>query len=90
MTALSFVMPIAGAVGTIGDQRKGWIGYAAAILIGAVVGACGAWSMRIVRSSLKARPHGLWFFRALYIAAVVWIILALFLGSFATKCLIAG
>jgi hypothetical protein len=34
MTALCFVMPIAGALATVKDIRKGWIGYALAILVG--------------------------------------------------------
>ncbi len=91
MTALCFVMPIAGALATVKDIQKGWVGYALAILVGVVVGAFCAWAMRAVGSKVAgdskpgAEAQKPWLFRMLYAATVIWIVFALFLGSWLTK-----
>lgn len=89
MTALCTVMPLAGALATVRDIHKGWIGFALAIIVGAVVGVLCTWAMRAIgdniatrsRASSDTRP---WYFRVLYVMAAAWIILALFLGSWVT------
>jgi hypothetical protein len=91
LTALCFVMPIAGALATVRDVQKGWAGYALAIIVGAVLGTLCAWAMRTASSKLATRSStgpkidSPWFFRALYFAAFVWIVIALFLGSWVTE-----
>jgi hypothetical protein len=91
MTALCFVMPIAGALATVKDVQKGWAGYTLAIIVGVVLGALCAWAMRIASSKLAPRSSSgpeigrPWLFRALYFAAFIWIAVALFLGSWVTE-----
>jgi hypothetical protein len=91
MTALCFVMPIAGALATVKDVHKGWIGYALAILVGVVVGAFCAWAMRTIGSKVAgdSKPgteaQKPWLLRMLYAATVIWIVFALFLGSWLTE-----
>ena len=91
MTAFCFVMPTAGALATVKDVHKGWPGYALAIIVGIVLGALCAWAMRMASSKLAPalspgpeteRP---WFFRALYFAAFIWIVVVLLLGSWVTE-----
>jgi len=91
MTAFCFVMPIAGALATVKDIQKGWIGYGLAILIGIVVGALCAWAMRTAGSKVsgdskpRAEVQEPGLFRMLYAVTVIWIVFALFLGSWLTK-----
>ena len=91
MTALCFVMPIAGALATVKDVQKGWAGYALAIIVGVVLGALCAWTMRAASNKLAPRSSsgpGIdrpWFFRALYFAAFIWIVVATFLGNWVTE-----
>jgi len=89
MTALCVVMPLAGAITTVRDIQKGWVGYSLAIIVGALVGVLCAWAMRatgnyfVTRFGVRSNTSE-WYFRVLYVAAVVWITLALFLGSWMT------
>jgi hypothetical protein len=94
MTALCFVMPLAGALATLRDVQNGWLGYGLASVIGLVIGGLCVWAMRAVgsyfatRSSAGSETLRPWYFRALYVAAAVWIIVALFLGSWVTAAFI--
>src|SRR5580698_4870290 len=95
MTALCAVMPLAGALATLRDVDKGWLGYALALTIAVVIGALSAWAMRSVGSTLiersAARPNtGRWSFRLLYAGASAWIILSLFIGSWVAASVIHG
>lgn len=89
MLALCAVLPLAGALSTVRDIQKGWVGYGLAIMIGTLVGVLCAWTMRAVGAYFATRfsaksDTSEWYFRTLYGAAAAWIILALFLGSWAT------
>lgn len=88
LTALCLVMPTAGALETVKDVPKGGLGYVVAITVGVVLGVGCAWAMKAFgrRLALRTAPTlAPWGFRALYAGAVVWIIVALFLGSWATE-----
>jgi cell division protein FtsW (lipid II flippase) len=92
MTALCAVMPLVGALATVRDVQKGWLGYGVAIVVGVVIGLFCAWAMRAVGTALatRSRPgsdRG-WKFRLLYIGASVWIIFALFIGSCVAAALV--
>jgi len=55
MTALCAVMPLAGALATLRDIQKGWLGYGVAVVVGVVVGLLCAWAMRAVGTALATR-----------------------------------
>lgn len=87
LTVLSFAMPIAGAVASAGLAKAGFRGYVLAIIVGFALGLCCAWTMRIVgkaaaanikRHSESVQQGYVW---ALYFAAMLWVVFALFLGE---------
>jgi len=94
MTALCLVMPIAGALAVVKDTQKGWAGNILAVAIGLVLGGLCAWTMRAVgnKFAVNASPGKAsqrpWHFRILYGAAMLWVVVALFLGSWATEMLL--
>ena len=94
LTALCLVMPTAGALATVKDIPRGWAGYGVAIMVGVLLGVGCAWAMRTLGGRLAARSAptpdspNTWRFRALYTGAVLWIIVALFLGSWATEAVL--
>ena len=93
MTALCAVMPLAGALATVRDVQKGWLGYEIALVVGVVVGLLCAWAMRAVGTALATRSgtgsdRRRWNFRLLYVGALAWIVLALFIGSRVAAALI--
>ena len=91
LTALCLVMPTAGALATVKDLPHGWVGYATAITVGLLLGVGCAWAMRTLgsRVAVSSAPTpdspNTWRFRALYMGAVIWIVVALFLGSWVTE-----
>jgi hypothetical protein len=94
LTALCFVMPIAGALATVKDTPKGLLAYPVAVVVGLVVGGLCAWTMRAMGNKVAARsgpgkedqkPGA---FRMLYFVTVIWIVVALFLGSWMTKVIL--
>ena len=93
LTAVCFAMPIAGALASAKDAKVGWGGYIVAITIALALGGFCAWAMRTVGHAIAARSErhsvslGEWYFRALYLAAILWIVFALFLGNWATSAL---
>lgn len=94
LTALCFVMPIAGALATVKDTPKGLLAYVVAVIVGFVLGGFCGWTMRAMGDRVAARsgpgkedqkPGA---FRVLYFAAVIWIVVALFLGSWMTEMIL--
>lgn len=88
LTALCLVMPTAGALATVKDIPHGGAGYAVALTVGVLLGVGCAWAMRALgsRFAIRTAPTPTpWSFRALYAGAVIWIIVALFLGSWVTE-----
>jgi hypothetical protein len=94
LTALCLVMPTAGALATVKDIPRGFAGYIVAITVGLILGVGCAWAMRTlgnrfaVRSTPTPDSENTWRFRALYTGAVLWIIVALFLGSWITEAVL--
>jgi hypothetical protein len=71
--------------------RAGFGAYALAVTIGLLLGACNAWALYAVadtvadRSKRSSESLQEWCFRALYLAATVWIPFAVFLGNWVTR-----
>lgn len=86
LTVVCCAMPIGGALASAKMATVGPGGYALAITIGLAVGVCCAWTMRAVGATvatrIERRPASLHesYFRALYLAAIAWIAVSLFLG----------
>jgi hypothetical protein len=84
-------MPIAGALASAKLAKVGFGGYALTITIGLVLGVCCGWTMRTVGKTVAAhiRKHSESlherYFRALYFAAMLWIVFALFLGQWVSS-----
>jgi len=87
LTALCFVMPIAGAVASAGLAKAGFRGYVLAIIVGFALGLCCGWTMLIVGKAAAAyakRDSGAVqerYFWALYFGAILWVAFALFIGE---------
>jgi hypothetical protein len=86
LTAVSFAMPIGGALASAKLARASFGGYVLAITVGLALGLSFALSMRTIGKTVAAQMKGQyapreWYARALYFAAVLWILLGLFLGN---------
>jgi heme A synthase len=93
LIALCFVEPVAGAVASAAHAKVGAGGYALAITIGLALGVSCAWTMwtagRTAAAHIKLQPASRQkrYFRALYFAAMLWVVFALFLGAWASSAL---
>jgi hypothetical protein len=99
LTLLCFAMPITGALAEAKIRRPGPAGYVLAIAVGVVLGICATWMMRAMarfivgnlgqRSNSEPPPaRQKWTFGALYVAATLWMGIALFLGGRTTALLL--
>lgn len=94
LTLVCCTMPISGATASAKIAKAGFGGYTLSIITGIFVGVACAWAMRAVANNMVARtkqhPESLkeWHFRALYFGAMLWIVLALFLGAFVSSALL--
>jgi hypothetical protein len=94
LTALCCAMPVAGALASAILERAGFSGYAITIAVGLALGLGCAYIMRAVgktidthlkQNSTATRES---YLRMLYLAAIVWIVLALFLGAWVSSVLL--
>jgi hypothetical protein len=94
LTVLCCAMPVAGALRSAKFARAGFFGYTFAIAVGLLLGLGCAYSMRTVGKTVAAHLEGNSasvrerYLRALYFTAMMWIVLALFLGSWASSALL--
>jgi hypothetical protein len=87
-------MPVGGALASAKLAHRGLSGYAVAIVVGVMLGAGMAWTLRkvghFVVTRLRGRPvagEGL-YFGALYFAAVLWAFLALLAGTWISSLIL--
>jgi hypothetical protein len=86
-------MPVGGALASAKLAKAGFAGYALAITLCLVLGGCCAWTMEAAGARIFVRIQrqpvslGERYARAIYFAAIVWIVFALFLGSWITSSL---
>jgi hypothetical protein len=91
LTAVCFAMPIGSALASSKHAKVGLGGYALATAVGLGLGVCCAWTMQTVGKTVAARikrhSESLQgrYFRALYFAAMLWIVFALFLGAWVSS-----
>jgi len=91
LTALCFAMPIGSALASSKHAKVGFGGYALAAIVGLALGVCCAWTMRTVgrtaATHIKRHSESLQerYSRALYFAAMLWIVFALFLGDWVSS-----
>jgi len=82
-------MPVAGSLASAKLAKAGIGSYLSAVIIGVVLAVGFTWAMRtvgqLVGAHLKEQPMSTreWYARALYLGAMLWIVLGLFLGGFA-------
>jgi hypothetical protein len=94
LTVICCAMPIGGALSSAQFAKVGLHGYAFAMAVGLVVGLGCAYMMRMVGKTVVARLAGASvsirerYFRALYFAAMAWIVFASFLGAWASLALL--
>ncbi len=94
LTVTSSATFIASTVVSAKHAKAGVGSYALAIAIGLLLGACNAWSMYKVGRTVAGRTKAYsesqqeWCFRALYLAATLWIPVAAFLGDWVTSAVI--
>jgi hypothetical protein len=92
LTGICFAAAVGCALASARIAKVGFGGHALAITIGIVLGGLCAWTMRAVAKTVVANfqrrsnwEHSVslqkWFFRALYFAALLWIVFAGFLGG---------
>jgi hypothetical protein len=93
LTAVCLAMPVAGALASAKLAKAGFGGYALATTIGLALGVCCALTMRTlgrtVAANIKRHTESTqgWYFSALYAAAMLWIVFALFLGEWVSSVL---
>ena len=86
LLAMCLVMPATGAVVSARLANAGFVGYALVITLGLALGVGCAWTMRTagaVAAARISRQSARWqerYFRALYLAAGLWIVVSLVLG----------
>ena len=94
LTLVCCVMPIGGALAAAGIAKVGFRGYALAITVGLALGVGCGWTMWTVANRVVARmkrglgPKKERFFSVLYLAAMLWIVFALFLGEWVSSLLL--
>jgi hypothetical protein len=82
LVGICFAMPIMAAIDTARQTKANLVGYLLAIGIASVMGSGFAWIMwataRVVGTKIEQRSVSLktWYFRGLYFAAVLWIVVA--------------
>jgi hypothetical protein len=92
LTGICFAASVGCALASARIAKVGFSGHALAIAVGVALGVLCAWTLRVVAraivAKLQRRPgwaHSVslqkWFFRGLYLAAMVWIVFAGFLGG---------
>ena len=90
LIVFSLVVPISGALSSAKFLRVGIRGYAFSVFVGLMLGFGCAWTMykigALVYAHLKQSAVSVQerYFRLLYFGAFVWIVFALFLGSWVT------
>jgi hypothetical protein len=91
LIALCFAISVGGALASAKIANFGFRGYALAVVVGSALGLFCAWTMWTVGNSvaanMKPRPQAVHerYFRALYLAVMLWIVLALFLGEWVSS-----
>jgi hypothetical protein len=84
LNSICFLVSIIGAVGAAKHTKAGLLGYAFAIAIGSVLGVTCTWAMWMagerVIATAKPYPEAKQelYFRALYLTAVLWILIVVF------------
>lgn len=78
--------PVGAALTPARITHVGFGGYALVIAVGFVVGVCGAWMMNTAGANVAARIERTSevrerYFRSLYLAAMLWMVLTTFLGG---------
>jgi len=87
LSGMCFLVPLVAALDTATHAKSGPVGYLLAVGIGLVMGAAFTWIMsttgRVVGARIKQRPVSQqeWYFRALYFAAVLWIVVVGFVAQ---------
>src|SRR5438046_6989201 len=92
LTGVCVTASVGCALASAKVAKVGFSGHALAIAVGIALGVLCAWAMRVVAKAIVAelqrRPSWedsvslqKWFFRGLYLAAIVWIVFAGFLGG---------
>jgi hypothetical protein len=91
LNAMCFATPVIFGVLGAKDAKVGFVGYTLAIGIGLVLGAGCTWTMwtvgERVGSTLQSYPQQQRerYFRDLYLAAVLWLLVVAFLANSATS-----
>ena len=86
LEAICLMMPATGAAVSARPAKEGFVGYALVIALGLALGVGCAWTMRttgavaVARISRQSASWQEQYFRALYLAAGLWIIASLVLG----------
>jgi hypothetical protein len=87
LNAICFLVCILGSVGAARAARTGPLGYVLAVVIGLALGGSSTWVMWNVGERVGAavqvhpEPTRELYFRVLYVAAVLWILIALFVAD---------
>ena len=94
LNAICFLVCMLGAVGAARAARTGPLGYVLAVVIGLALGGSSTWVMwnvgERVGAAVQVHPERRreLYFRVLYVAAVSWILIALFIADHVTSAAI--
>ena len=91
LNAICFLVCIFASVGAARAARTSPFGYVLSVLIGLVLGGASTWAMwsvgERIGTAAQVQPESRRqvYFRVLYVAAVVWILIALFIADRVTS-----
>ena len=95
LLAICFVIPIEGAIVAVKHAKTGFGGYLLAIAIGLVVASSSTWTMWATHKIVRPRPDWKltasqqeWYFGAFYIAKILWVLFAGFVGFWLASALL--
>jgi hypothetical protein len=100
LTLLCLTVSIGGALASAKIAHLGFRGDAIAVVTGTACGLCCAWTMRVIGNAVvtnlrrrpnwphSASPREQYFIRALYLGAILWIVLVGFLAEWLSLALL--
>jgi mannose/fructose/N-acetylgalactosamine-specific phosphotransferase system component IIC len=93
LTAICFALPIGTALSVAKHSKVGWAGYAVAVMVASALAWLGVWAKRTVSNHVAARAkaHPVSqeesYFRRLYFAVILWIVVSSLLSAWLTSVL---
>jgi len=93
LTVICFAMPIGAALSATKHSKVGWTGYVVAVMVASALAWLGLWAKQTMgkrvadRAKLYSASQKESYFRRLYFAVVLWIVVSSLLSAWLTLVL---